>query len=210
MTFMKNTFSLNNYILIIITFTLTMFIFIDGIQSVLAQNLQVNELKKISSNNFKTYQNSDLGIEIEVPSSWSIEVISSDKLKFVSPLESKNDTYRESLRIQIEKINDPTYSLEKYTLDRIDEYLHPLDEYLQNSSNWHLYNIHKFNMPSNNLTAYALSFNSQDIYSPFDERVLNVLNGNTFYSIYVQSNEKKFDNYFPIFDKMINSLKFIN
>jgi hypothetical protein len=156
-----------------------------------------------------TYQNSSYGIVIQYPANWTIDEEDSDPndnitniVTFISPFTSRFDIYPENLGISIDRLSNPNMTLEEYANSLILDYNKTLTDFklIELNTNSTL-------GEGNNNPAYRLIYTDREDNINYKTMEIGTIIGDRVYYIEYIAEEKKYSNYLPVIQMMINSLE---
>ena len=161
--------------------------------------------------NFKTYVNSTYDIKIQYPSNWEIDTYQGSEgedivyaVDFDSPYENDSDRFPDSVSIDVERLSAKNMELDKYAESIINYYRESFPSFNLIESNT--------NSTLAGYPAYGLTYTI--IYSRFGENDINIktreigtIVSDRAYYITYHAEARKYDNYLPIIQQMIDSFK---
>jgi len=155
-----------------------------------------------------TYQNSSYGVRIQYPASWTIDEQDVDPndtitniVTFSSPLTSRFDIYSENLGIGLERLADQNMTLEEYTTSLITDYNETLTDFNPIELNTNI------TLGGGNNPAYKLVYTDREDNINYKTMEIGTIIGDKVYYIQYIAEEKKYSNYLPTIQMMINSLQ---
>jgi S1-C subfamily serine protease len=154
-----------------------------------------------------TYQNSYYGIRIQYPANWTKDEQDIDPIDgvtnivaFISPLTSRFDDYSETLAISMERLTDQNMTLKEYAASVITDYNKTLTDFNLIESNT------TTTLGGNN-PAYGLIYTDREGDINYKTIEIGTIIGNRVYYIEYIAEEKKYSDYLPTIQMMINSLE---
>jgi len=160
-----------------------------------------SSVQSLSNDSVLEYESPAHEIRIQYPDRWEIMIESTSNsslsLRFNSPLENDNDTYRENVILEINTISNNT-GLSNYTSAALVSYLelYPDLKVIELSST---------NLTNNAIPAYKLVASRTQDGLEFMQIV--AIKEDIVYSILYSSEEARYSTYLPIIEEMINSLE---
>ena len=155
-----------------------------------------------------TYQNSSFGIRIQYPANWTKDEQDFDAndtitniVTFMSPLTSKFDIYSENLGISIEGLSNPNMTLNGYASSLITDYNKTLTDFNLIELNTNI------TLGGGNNPAYRLIYTDREDNINYKTMEIGTIIGDKVYYIEYIAEEKKYSNYLPTIQMMINSLE---
>ncbi len=160
-----------------------------------------SSVQSLSNDSVLEYESPAHGIRIQYPDGWQIMIESpsnsSLSLRFNSPLENDNDTYRENVLFEINTISNNT-ALYNYTSAAITSYLESYPD-LKFSE------VSSTNLTNAAIPAYKLvASHTQDA---LDFMQIFAINEDKVYTITYTSETTRYSTYLPIIEEMINSFE---
>ena len=157
-----------------------------------------------------TYQNSSYGVRIQYPANWTIDEQDvdpndtiTDIVTFSSPLTSRFDIYSENLDIGLERLADQNMTLEEYAASLITDYNETLTDFNPIESNTNI----TLGGGNNTHPAYRLIYTDREDNINYKTMEIGTIIGDKVYYIQYIAEEKKYSNYLPTVQMMINSLQ---
>jgi hypothetical protein len=179
---------------------ITLTVFRDG--QVKEINLPIN-----ARFNFSTYENPNYKIRIEYPLDWekvedddTANDRTTDIVTFYSPLESDSDTHLENLWISIDNLDQQNITLEEY----IDE---TIDTYRKYAKDFSLVELDSNTTFAGNSPAYKLVYTSTEEDDVIKTMEIGTMIDNKVYYISYLAEAKKYSEYLPMIQRMIDSFK---
>jgi hypothetical protein len=163
----------------------------------------------VNTSNILTYQNSPYGISIQYPANWTKNEKDYDPndnitniVSFSSPLTNRFDNYSETLLISIKGLSNQSMTLKEYATSLITDYNKTLTDFKVIESNTNITLA-----GANNNPAYGLIYTAREENTIYKTMEIGTIIGDRIYSIKYTAEEKKFSNYLPTIQMMINSLQ---
>jgi len=161
------------------------------------------------TNAILTYQNSSYGVRIQYPANWTKDERDitpnnplTDIVAFYSPVENTSDNYSESLEIYTERLADQNMTLDEFANSSITYYNKTLTDFNLIESNTNLTLA-----GGNNNPAYGLVSTDRVDGTNYKRMEIGTIIGDRIYFIRYNAEEKKYSNYLPTIQMMINSLQ---
>ena len=148
-------------------------------------------------------------VRIQYPASWTIDEQDIDPndtitniVTFSSPLTSRFDIYSENLGIGLERLADQNMTLEEYATSLITDYNETSTDFnpIELNTNITLGG-------GNNNPAYRLIYTDREDNINYKTMEIGTIIGDKVYYIQYIAEEKKYSNYLPTIQMMINSLQ---
>ena len=155
-----------------------------------------------------TYQNSSYGITIQYPTNWTKDEQDFDPngtatniVALISPLTSRFDRYSETLYLSMERLTDQNMTLGEYAISQITDYNKTLTDFNLIELNTNI------TLGEDNKPAYRLIYTDRDDGINYKTMEIGTIIGDKVYYIEYIAEEKKYSNYMPTIQRMINSLE---
>jgi S1-C subfamily serine protease len=155
-----------------------------------------------------TYQNSSYGIRIQYPANWTKDEQDFDPndtetniVAFSSPLTSRFDRYSETLYISMKRLTDQNMTLDEYAASVISDYNETLTDFNLIESNTNI------TLGGDNKPAYRLIYTDREDDVNYKTMEIGTIIGDRVYYIEYFAEEKKYSNYLPTIQMMINSFQ---
>lgn len=161
-----------------------------------------------NGNCFNVYQNEDYNMFMSYPCTWTerIEPVPGVESILLSPLESPQDIYQESLSILVTSL--PTQNMPSNALDIYAKYV--VDNYRTQPVNFHLLSSEPMNLfPS--IPAQKLTYTMvRDNITLQVMEIFTILDGNLFVFMYGAESDEPFYKYIPTIQNMLSTLEIGN
>lgn len=156
-----------------------------------------------------TYQNSSYGVRIQYPANWTKDERDfnpnnalTDIVAFYSPVENTSDNYSESLVISMERLSNKNMTLNEFANSSTTYYNETLTDFNLIESNTNITLA-----GGNNSSAYGLIYTDRVDGTNYKRMEIGTIIGDKVYFIRYNAEEKKYSNYLPTIQMMINSLQ---
>ena len=160
-----------------------------------------------TTNDILTYQNCSYDIRIQYPVNWTKDeqdITANDTVtnivSFSSPLTSRFDKYSENLAISMEGLSNQSITLDKYARSLITDYNKTLTDF-------NPIDLNTTTTLGGNNPAYRLIYTDREDGINYKTMEIGTIIGNRVYYIEYFAEEKKYFNYLPTIQMMINSLQ---
>jgi hypothetical protein len=162
-----------------------------------------------------TYQNTSYNIRIQYPANWTKDEQDFDSndtitniVTFFSPLTSRFDIYSENLGISIEGLSNPNMTLEEYATSLINDYNKTLTDFnLIETDTTYITKSYAHIVDLAENPAYKLVYTDKEDNINYETMEIGTIIGDKVYYIEYIAEEKKYSNYLPTIQMMINSLE---
>ena len=153
-----------------------------------------------SNNNFLTYQDNTLGIEIDYPTGWIHELHPGGLVTFLPSLEGNTNTYPAGLGITVEHLKSKNMPLSEITKIQIKNLT-------QNHPDFKLLESTDFRLAGN--MAYKIVFTATDGMK-HERKAMQIwtVKGDNAYLITYKAEPGQYSKYLPTIQKMVDSFRF--
>ena len=153
-----------------------------------------------TNNNFLTYRDSTLGINIDYPTGWIHELHAGGLVTFLPSLEGNTNTYPAGLGITVEHLKSRNITLSEITKVQIKNLT-------QNHPDFKLLESTNFRLAGN--TAYKIVFTATDSMK-HERKAMQIwtVKGDKAYLITYKAEPGQYSKYLPTIQKMVDSFQF--